>query len=432
MLQELIRTRQSETLWKQRLESTGTKLLSALVQHSFETVPFYRELISRKGVADRFTLPLVSRSTIGGDAKAFQSTFFSESEVRWRTTSGSTGEPLRICFDPASLYGDVFDHYYDFLRFIPSLTRNPAPGSTAMVIVNDNPVRIPTTIVNPVLNMRRTHTFVLGINDANDETLVKLLRQMEIPVLSGRPRALKRLADLDLSVAPNSSVKIRPTTILASGDNLHSDVRRYLELHYGCLVQNLYASQEGGIIGIECEHQSGLHLLCHRVKLEVIMENGELQSEGSGEFVVTNYRNWAMPFIRYRTGDYGTVKNITCRCGYKGFSIVEISGRDSVYFFFGNQRINPSVFNDIFERLPVRQFQVVQDIDESITVYWLVNGDQEIQRVTEYNFLERFRQIVGSKYPTHVKFVSSVEESISSKKIQRYVSKIKADIIANQ
>ncbi len=419
LLHQLIQTKQSQAVWQARVRSCSDMMLDKLVEHAIQTVPFYQCWASKlKDVTNVFQyLPIVTKADIRKDSVAFCSTLFEPETLYWRATSGTSGEPLSICFDLGSLYGDIYDAYRDMAYFVRPLGKSLLAGKTAIVVVNDNPSHDPHTVINPELKSCLMHELVLGISDAEDEAIVKQLRGTNVPALSGRPRALLRLQELDEGI-PRCSNTITPYSIITSGDNLHSDIRRHLESWFSCCVHNAYASQEGGILGIECEHYTGIHLFRNRALVEMISEEGELACKGSGEMVITNFTNWAMPFLRYRSGDTATLVVQDCACGYSGPTITELSGRDSVYFLFDSYRFNPSLLNPIFETLPVKQFQVVQEDLSGLLVKWIpISSNTNIDEV-ESLIATAFKEKLGS-LEFKINAVGSIGQP--GQKIQRYV-----------
>jgi phenylacetate-coenzyme A ligase PaaK-like adenylate-forming protein len=372
-------------------------LLDALVDHAIRTVPFYQRWASVQPSPHYVfhQLPVVTKADIGKEPDTFRSTAFDPNTLHWEVTSGTTGVPLKVCHDPASLYADIYDIYRSIISFIPSLANSWCGGETMVVIVNDNINRKPSTTIHPELGSGVMHRVILGKSDGEDEQLVHHLRETNIPLLSGRPRALLRLREADTNI-PVCTKTITPRAIMVSGDNLHTDERHRLESWFLCPVHNAYASREMGLLGIECKDQMGIHVFCEGALVEILTEKGELVREGSGEMVATNLTNWAMPFLRYRSGDVLTLVDMTCKCGHSGPLITQLSGRDSVYFFFGKRRFNPSLLNPLIESLPIKQFQVIQELDESLHVRWVSSASVDDYNSIELALIKGFERELGN------------------------------------
>ena len=366
----------------QRRQDSAGDPQQALLRHAIESVPFYGMLFNGSSGSrssdihgiDVRDFPLSTKEMILAGHSDRHSRLFDRSGLTNFTTSGTTGIPRTVPRDSASHYFFSYESFHDVSMRVAEFREHLRPGIDGVALINDNPDRAPFTFINPAIGYALNHRYILGIDSVNDERLVLTLREATIPLLYGRPRALLRLAELDASLgkAPRT---IRPTAILVSGDNLYPDDRMRLANWFGCSVFNAYISQESGFVGMDCEHSAGMHVFGHRAVVEVLRDNGEVSSDGEGELVVTNLENWAMPFIRYRTGDIARVETGSCACGYVGPTITELAGRDSTHFILNGNRLNPSVLNPIFEALPVRQFQVVQRSERTFDVLWIPARD---------------------------------------------------------
>jgi phenylacetate-coenzyme A ligase PaaK-like adenylate-forming protein len=425
LLRQLVQATHSRVLWTERARAIGESPINALIDHATRTVPFYQNWASVNKTGDLLfqNLPVIAKTDIRKDADAFRSAKFPPEVLHWETTSGTTGVPLKICYDPASRYYDMYEIYSELMNMIPCFRDSFRKGGTLIAIINDNVDRVPFTAIHPTLEGGIIHRLIIGKSDAEDERLILQLRETHVPLLCGRPRAIVRLQDLDASIAAHANT-IRPQVILTAGDNLHSNVKDRLMSWFSCSIHNAYASQEAGVIGVHCGHPSGgIHIIRDAAIVEVRTEDGELHSEGSGEMVVTNLTNWAMPFLRYLTGDAVTFKSYhRCACGRSGSTITELSGRDSVYFMFDGDRYNPSLLNPIFESFPIDRFQVIQETDKSLHVLLVIaagvlDGEGIMRTVRE-----RIDQEIRGAASIGVERVFEIGRR--GEKVQRYVRKI--------
>ena len=79
---------------------------------------------------------------------------------------------------------------------------------------------------------------------------------------------------------------------------------------------------------------------------------------GEAELVVSTLANAAMPMIRYRTGDRGTIARGPCPCGRTGRTIAELRGRIVPRFHFSNGR---SVLPSQLLRTLAQKFATLDD-----------------------------------------------------------------------
>jgi len=397
-------------------------LQAALLQHAARTVPHFAYV--HEGAAHALAaFEPVRRQDIASNRKRFLSRQFAPRDwVDERTTSGTSGSPLSVVRDGASFYSFIYHTYARVFERIPELAGCARAGADAVLIVNDNPQRDEQIFINPSLDYARIRRIILGRGPEQDQAALAAAVQAACPLLYGRPRSLVRLAELHHQLrdaaAPPGPGRLAPRAILCSGDNLYRNDRMLLEQVFGAPVYNAYGSQEGGLIAMECPRHDHMHVLGDAARVEVLVDGcDEPQAEGYGELVVTSLENWALPFIRYRSGDVGTLVTGACSCGYAGTSIAALDGRDSVYFSVDGKRFNPSVLNPVFEGLPIRQFQVVQDRSGALRVSWIA-GAQADPAATEAALRQALHSAVGA-LPVRIEQVDII--GAPGQKAQRYM-----------
>ena len=69
------------------------------------------------------------------------------------------------------------------------------------------------------------------------------------------------------------------------------------------------------LIGAECGAHSGLHLSDENLVVEIAERGTPVPNGGTGEVVITDLHNYAMPFIRYQSGEVASMARGRCMCG---------------------------------------------------------------------------------------------------------------------
>jgi phenylacetate-CoA ligase len=175
-----------------------------------------------------------------------------------------------------------------------------------------------------------------------------------------RPGAAARLADLDPHVLYSDPAGLhwldaqprrpRPRLVLSSGQYLPPARRATLERRLGLPVVNYYSTTETGPIGWECG-SGRFHVLHPDVWVESV----------EGRIVVTRLRPSVLPLLRYRTEDDGAVVDESCRCGYRGRSVVGFRGRRACRFVTPDGRgVDAWALASVFKHQPLAAFQVSQ------------------------------------------------------------------------
>jgi phenylacetate-CoA ligase len=98
-------------------------------------------------------------------------------------------------------------------------------------------------------------------------------------------------------------------------------------------------------VAAECiEARDGLHVHEDHFLVEVVdPESGTVLPEGEeGELVFTTLAKEAMPFLRYRTGDIGSLTFESCRCGRTTARIRGLRGRRDDMIIVRGVNVYPS------------------------------------------------------------------------------------------
>lgn len=174
-----------------------------------------------------------------------------------------------------------------------------------------------------------------------------------------------------------------------TGEELTIELRNRISNSFKCLVANQYGANEVNSIAFECPN-GNMHCMEDNVFVEILDNDGHPLAEGNvGNIYVTTAHNYVMPFIRYGTGDIGSLESNTCKCGHKGRILHLKSGRKDDWIQMRNgRRINPYVFiravvavNAAFDGC-IYQFQVIQETYDQFTIMLAV--DDELEELSRY------------------------------------------------
>ena len=148
----------------------------------------------------------------------------------------------------------------------------------------------------------------------------------------------------------------------------------------------------------------------------IFSEYGILElDETTGEIIGTGFLNYAMPLIRYRTGDIGKIANNTCVCGRNYLLLDEVKGRvqefvvakDSHLIPLGDLQI-PFIFDN------VRRFQFQQN-EVGIVRLRIIPG-RDYKETDTCRILHALHDRLGDNVDSiHIEFVKSIPTSESGK-----------------
>ncbi len=340
--------------WKKRdeIEKTASRMLRSLLKDVYHINPFYRRKFEGSPIADIRTLddldvlPFTTKDELRDAFPRDLSKTYTVADCIHESTSGSTGDVLNVYHDPVA-----YD-YYDSMKFreyraykcslkyrIAYLRYEPSPKE-------------------PFENFGLLRRYYIPVHYSPQKQF-DLIAECDPHVLSAYPSSLYEIAKL---VEKNDTDNISPKFIVSHSELLTENMRKYLHSVFGCPVHNEYSSFEVHNIATECMHDS-MHIHLDNNIVEIIRDGEACASGEVGEIVVTNLKNRAMPFIRYRTGDFGAFDDSVCPCG-RGLPLLKmIEGRKDEYLTLpSGMQVSPRVFDplDLIFHKYVSKFQIIQ------------------------------------------------------------------------
>lgn len=196
--------------------------------------------------------------------------------------------------------------------------------------------------------------------------------------------------------------------MVSSSEVLTDETRDGLENIIGCKVINRYSSQECGVIAQSNLEQNTMQINAASYYVEVLKLDSDNPAEPgeTGRIVVTDLFNYAMPLIRYDTGDLGVLT-----VDRKGFEI--ISGRQvDVIYDTSGRPLTPhtwSVYMWKYDRL--KQYQFIQNGKNDYLLK--VNGADGIY--TDEDFKTTLRGVLGEDANITVEYVDEIPVLASGK-----------------
>ena len=260
-------------------------------------------------------------------------------------SSGSTGEPFRTYFDARSWA--LLKH---LVKVRSRLANGLGPTDRVAIFDAIAPDQEGTTALERLGRVRRVSVFRTGAS------MAERLAGFRPQAVYGLASALLEVADALDAVEP-----VRVPLVFTSGEVLGSGARRRLEAAFGARVLDIYGSTEMKEIAWECK-AGAMHLNSDVVRVEILGNDGEELPPGAeGNVVVTSLVNVAMPMIRFRIGDRGTLSDEGCRCGVTLPRLGIVTGRVAEVLNVGGRRLSPYVFTSALEKIGgLVRYQVVQ------------------------------------------------------------------------
>jgi len=409
--------RRTQWLSKSKLEEIQRNKLRLLLVHAFRTVPFYHKIFEAKGlkpsdiksVEDLLKLPIVTKDDMRNNFQEFLSRDFKKYGPIFNSTSGSTGEPFRYYIDRSTVgiaraalwrgWGYAGYRLGDKVAVFAGLSlgsRLQHPLGRAAKKVVDR------VMYFPAINLRRE------IIKAHAEKMLKFNPKF----IRGYPSSLYFFANF---LEEEGIEGIRPRGVFTTAEMLFPYQRRLLEKIFQCDVFDGYGAYDGGTAACECERHCGYHMAVEKAVIEFCDDDGNWVSEGEkGRIIATDLFNYAMPFIRYDTGDMGVYSSEECSCGRKLPLMKQILGRTTDILRFKNGAVlsGPSL-TLVFKDFDIKQFQLVQERDDSLLVK-VIKGKTYVDDDTR-RLRKTLEDIVGEGIEIRFEFVDSISTTKSGK-----------------
>lgn len=413
--------------WKsyEELKKEQEKHLRVMIDFSYNNVPYYRELFKSLNlkpgdigkIEDLEKLPVLTKDIIKRNWEDFKPVNLNKMKYYAGATGGSTGTPFKYRLSKPDRFLGWAASYRSWGYGGYNLGDKMVflAGSSLAVGATSNLIRSVNEIVR---NIKMLSSFDMG-----DEEM----KQYVNTINSFKPKFLRGYASSIYLFAKwinENKINIRQSKgVFTTAEKLYPHMRKEIENVFGCDVYDAYGLNDGGISAYECSEHCGLHISTERSIMEVVDNNENQLSCGEGRILATSLYNYAMPFIRYDTGDLGRIIGGVCGCGREYKLLKEIAGRQQEMLKTPEGRyIHGEFFTHIFWEVDrVKEFQVVQEKIDKITVKIIPEEDFDEKQ------LDKIREIVRRRsegWKLEFKFVDKIERT-GAGKYKFIINKIK-------
>ena len=380
-----------ENQWKpfEELRRVQTVQFRSIIRFAYDHVPYYHNLFRGLGLSpsdfhdieDLKKIPVLSRKEIKNHGDAFIPDTLSSMKYYRRSTGGSTGNPLhyRLSKFDRFLNGALLYRGWGYAGYSPgdrmiflggaSLDTNKKPFVQRKVHeITRNTIKLSTFDMGE----REMHEYVRAINTFKP----KFIRGYASPVFLFSHWIEKMGLEIHT-----------PTAVFTTAEILTPQMRNKISGVFNCDVYDNYGLNDGGVSAFECPEHNGLHIDTERSIMEIVDEEGNPMEEGTGRIIATSLHNYAMPFLRYETGDIATLSAELCPCGREYRLLKQILGRTVDMLFTPDGK---NIYGGFVDML-------LQEYGEGILEYQVIQKKPDrimINIVTEDGFDEKNLQII--------------------------------------
>ncbi len=299
-----------------KLEEFQNQRLRKIVKYAYENIPGYRRKFDEAKVRpkdirtkdDLSKLPIITREELQNNEDFVNRKLISGTLY----TGGSTGTSLKYyeSVESAKIRWNSHLRGWSWNGYIPG-KRLAVISSAQGMVEGDNTINL-----------------IGELTTEDIEKNVKKLLEFKPRYLRGYVGSLYILAKYCL----DNNIRLDGIgSINTISENLYAYQRKTMEEAFNCEVFDEYCCNDGGACAWECEAHEGLHYFMARATIE----------DMDGEMIVTDLWNKAMPFIRYKNGDFVKFINNKCSCG-RELPLIKVKGRNNDFLITKRRIVSPS------------------------------------------------------------------------------------------
>ena len=389
-------------------------LLLAATNRAINEVSYFRKRYGDKPInsVEEFEVRIgtIDKDTVLDNFDDFINPQVDTSNYDLGTTGGTSGKPLRLLAPK--------DRYVIELATMHFLWANAGfDFQPRAVIRNHHLPKDQTYQVNPV-----TKEFIFDgfrLNDDYFQQIYDICQKNRLQFIHCYPSTAYEFSRfLQRNKMDTSFIR----SFFSGSENIFDYQVELIEQQLGIRFYNWYGHSEKLLLGGYCAKNRFYHMEPTYGYFELLNEEGQVIREpGSrGEIVGTSFHNPGMPFIRYRTGDFGELFGFECPdCGRKMPLLKKVHGRwsgERIYNSDGSFVTTTALnlHSELYRHL--NGLQYVQERKGQIKI--LVVQGESYQSCYEEELLQHFRSKLNSDSQIDIEYVERLIRKPNGKFVQ--------------
>ena len=263
-----------------------------------------------------------------------------EEIVRIHSSSGTTGKPVIIPYTAKDVddWGEMFKRCYEVAGITNKDRIHITPGYGLW-----------TAGIGFQNGCEKLGAMAIPMGPGNTEKQLEMMQSMKSTVLCSTSSYALLLAEEIEKRGIKDKIHLKKGVI--GSERWSEKMRKNIADKLGIELYDIYGLTEiyGPGIGINCEHNTGMHYWDDYIYIEVIdPKTGEPVPDGEqGEIVITTLVKEGAPLIRYRTHDLSRIIPGKCPCGRSYPRIDTIMGRTDDMMKIKGVNVFPSQIEEI-------------------------------------------------------------------------------------
>ena len=388
-----------ETMSREQIRALQEEKLKKQVKHVYEHVPYYRDLMDRKGVKpediqtldDIRKLPFISKYDLRETYPYGMLAVPLKDCVRIQSTSGTTGKRVIAYYT---------QHDVDLWEECCARAIVAAGGSNEDVVQVAYGYGLFTG--GPGLNggSHKVGSLTLPMSSGNTDRQIQFIQDLKTTILCCTPSYAAYIGE----AMKEKGIKPEDNTLKAGifgAEPWTEEMRRDIEKALGIKAYDIYGLTEtsGPGVSFECEEQKGMHINEDHFYAEIIdPETGEVLPEGSeGELVFTSLDKEAFPLLRYRTRDLCVLTSEKCSCGRTFIRMKKPKGRSDDMLIIRGVNVFPSQIETVL-------------LNEGYAPNYRI----EVDRVNNTDTLDVYVELTPERFSDTVSEIDKMERELAA------------------
>ena len=343
------------------------KELCLLIQHAAANVPYYRRIFQKTGVdpksikgpEDLKRLPILDKEVARANQADMVDESLDTSKLIVDSTSGTTGMPLELYRDVwlnSAAFAYLDARWHSVIGMRRRFNRSVSIGGHLVA----DPARMKPPFW---LHNRRWDQLYMSSYHLSPRYLgyyVEELRRFKADYIEGYPSSVYAIAKY---IVDNNIEPIEFKGCFTTAETLFDYHREAIKKAFACRTYDQYGCGEMAVFAAECS-AGAMHLSPEFGIVEVVDDNDQPVPVGqTGHLICTSLINRVQPFIRYRIGDIGTLKDGGCSCRSSLPVLDRIEGRmGSMLITRDGRKIGAPGLTLLFHHVKgVAETQIVQE-----------------------------------------------------------------------
>ncbi len=384
-----------ETMSVEEIKKLQSEKLVKQVKHVYDNVPYYRDLMDKKGVKpedikgieDLHLLPFLTKADLR-DAYPYGLLAKPLDEcVRIQSTSGTTGRRVVAFYtqNDINLWEDCC------ARAIVA-----AGGTNKDVCQVAYGYGLFTG--GPGLNggSHKVGCLTLPMSSGNIDRQIQFMTDLNATIICCTPSYAAYIGET-LKEKGYKPEDIPLKAGIFGAEPWTEEMRRGIEETLGIKAYDIYGLTEtsGPGVSFECSEQTGMHINEDHFLAEIIdPDTGEVLPEGEkGELVFTSLDKEAFPLLRYRTRDICVLSRKKCSCGRTLIKMAKPMGRTDDMLIIRGVNVFPSQIETVLLNEGYQpNYQIIVDRANNTDTFDInveMNPEQFTDKVREVLAMEK-------------------------------------------